>query len=112
MSKNLRTRIICTVPCRDQMLFFAENGSGRIFLFRTNYYDRHIAKRYRSGIPVEALIQTKYPKRIGKNPFGGVRLQKVRDHVLRVLRDIERETDSPIFRQTQKRLETSRRSAA
>lgn len=112
MSKNLKTRIICTASGQHEMLFFAENSSGRIFLFRTNYYDRRIVDLYRSGISVDILIHTKYPKRIGKNPFGGVRLQKVRDHVLRVLRDIERETGSPIFRQTQKRLDASRRSAA
>ena len=112
MKKDQKTTITCTASGNHEMLFFAENGSGRIFLFRTNYYDRSIAELYRSGMSVDTLIDTHYPKRIGKNPFGGVRLQKVRDHVLRVLRDIERETDSPIFRQTQKRLDASRRSAA
>ena len=112
MKKNQMLTISCTVSGTREMLFFAENGTERIFLFRTNYYDRQIAEIYRSGVSLDTLIRIRYAKRIGKNPFGGVRLQKTRDHILRVLRDYERETGVPIFHQTKKHKDAIRRSAA
>lgn len=112
MKKNQMLTISCTVSGTREMLFFAANGTERIFLFRTNYYDRQIAEIYRSGVSLDTLIRIRYAKRIGKNPFGGVRLQKTRDHILRVLRDYERQTGTVIFRQARKRCEVLRRSAA
>ncbi len=112
MKKNQKYMITCTASGSREMLFFVENGLERVFLFRTNYFDRHIEEIYRSGVSLDTFIRIRYAKRIGKNPFGGVRLQKTRDHVLRVLRDYERETGTAIFRQTQKRNGSYRRSAA
>ena len=112
MKKTQNIRITCTAFTRNEMLFFAENGTERTFLFRTDYYDSRIAKLYRNGISLDSVISTRYPKRLGSNPFGGVRFQKIRDHVLRVLRDIELEYEQPVFRQTQKRQAVARRAAA
>lgn len=100
--KNQIIRITCTTDVRDQMCFYAETRSERIFLFHTDYYDSRIAGLYRTGMFLDALVGTRYSKRLGKNPFGGVRFQKIRDHILRVLRYYEKESDTPIFRQTQR----------
>ncbi len=112
MKKNQKTTIICTAPGSGEMLFFAENSTERIFLFRTNYYDRRIEAFYGSGISLDSLIRIRCAKYMGCNSFGRFRFRKVRDHVLRVLRDYEREAGVPIFRQTKKRKDAIRRSAA
>ena len=111
MKKTQNIRITCTAAC-NRMLFFAENGAEKTFLFATDYYDSRIAALYRSGIALDSVISTRYPKRLGSNPFGGVRFQKLRDHILRVLRDLERESDKPIFRRKQKQQSVPYRTAA
>lgn len=102
MKKNMNIRVYCERAGRSGMAFYAEHPAERLFLFQTEYYDDRIFQFYKNGLRLQEVIATDCKKGNKRNPVAGLRMNKTKERIIRMLRWAEREYRIPIFWPTER----------
>lgn len=97
-----KVKVYCENREHGIMDFYAVIGEEPRFLFRTDYYDGTVFQTYKNGVSFSKIHRQCYQRNGRKIDIVCKRMQKVRDHILRNLKYLEREQDIAIFEQTAK----------
>ena len=103
MKQNHQIRIFCKCTGRSAMAFYAELPCECVFLFQTKYYDDAIFQQYKNSVSLSRIIASDYQKGTKYNPVAGLRKQKTKERIIRMLRWCENAYDVPIFMQSSQR---------
>lgn len=97
-----KVKVYCENREHGIMDFYAVIGEEHYFLFRMDYYDGTVFQTYKNGVLFSKILGQCYQRNGRKIDIVCKRMQKVRDHILRNLKYLEREQDIAIFEQTAK----------
>lgn len=104
MKQNHQIRVFCKRTERAAMAFYAELPRECIFLFQTKYYDDAIFQQYKNSVDLSRIISFDYQKGTKYNPVAGVRKQKTKERIIRMLKWYEAAYEIPIFMKSSQRL--------
>ena len=90
-----RIMITCTNTGNGQMNFYVALPTETVYLFSTRYFSNNIFQFFKKGISVEQLFRS------SRN----MRRQNIQEHLIRNLKDIEKEYDISLFQNSQKRFQ-------
>ena len=103
MKQNYQIRVFCKRTESSAMAFYAELPRECVFLFQTKYYDDAIFQQYKNSVSLSRIIASDYQKGTKHNPVAGVRKQKTKERIIRMLKWCESAYDIPIFMQSGQR---------
>ena len=98
-NKMKRTMITCTNPENGQMHFYVTLPTETVYLFSTKYFSNNIFQLFKNGVSVEKLFQS------SRN----IRRQNIQEHLIRNLKDIEKEYEIPLFQNSRKHFQKTSR---
>ena len=99
-NKMKRTMITCTNPENGQMHFYVTLPTETVYLFSTKYFSNNIFQLFKNGVPVERLFQS------SRN----IRRQNIQEHLIRNLKDIEKEYEISLFQNSRKHFQKTSRN--
>ena len=87
-------------PENGQMHFYVTLPTETVYLFSTKYFSNNIFQLFKNGVPVERLFHS------SRN----IRRQNIQEHLIRNLKDIEKEYEIPLFQNSRKHFQKTSRN--
>ena len=84
--------VFCTNTQKNQMDFFVNLPTETVYLFTVKYFSNPIYQVYKNGIAIELLFRK----------TRNIRLQKLQEHLIRNLKDLEKEYCISLFEKSKK----------
>lgn len=103
MKQNHQIHVFCKRTDRSAMAFYAELPRECVFLFQTKYFDNAIFQQYKNSVCLSRIISSDYQKGTKHNPVAGLRKQKIKERIIRMLKWYEAAYDVPIFLKSSQR---------
>jgi|GEM_PF-4795737 len=87
-----QVKVFCTSNTKNQMDFFVSLPAETVYLFTVKYFSNPLFQMYKNGVVIENLF------RKSKNS----RIQTIQEHLIRNLKDLEKEYDISLFEKSKK----------